>query len=453
MPLASLIRSEPFKAALRVACVFLVLYGAASWALVRSVETTLREDLATLTRIESELLTSIYQKQGRAGLTAAIAALSGQGQLTDRAYGLFDGRNLSLTGPLSVRPDFIGIDTREVSVLSGGRIAGRYVLWVDKLDALTLVVGRNSGMVEKAKARLTLGLGAFGGVLALVTIGLGLWAAYRSQRRLDEMETTLRRISRGDLAARLRVGARQDQFDRVASRMNENLARLERLVASVKSTASAIAHDLKTPLSHAQIAMQQAADAVEKGEDALDRIDDALAETDKLNSIFETVLRLSRIQATKDRSQFAPVALQEIAEKAVEFLHPAAEEQDQVLTITGGDATIIADHAMIQQAAVNLVQNACVHAGPGAQIEIGIGADSAGAFFRVRDDGPGIPPQALDTVRAPFARAAADRSAPGHGLGLALVEAIAELHDANLLLVNTTPGFEATLVFPNFKNS
>lgn len=122
---ANLIRSEPFKAALRVLSVFLVLYALASWALVRSVESTLNADLATLTRIESELLTNIYRAQGKEGLIAAISALEEDSAQPDRAYGLFDGRNLSLTGPLSVRPDFVGVGTREMSVLSRGRIAGQ----------------------------------------------------------------------------------------------------------------------------------------------------------------------------------------------------------------------------------------------------------------------------------------------------------------------------------------
>ena len=260
--LGSLIRSEPFKATARVFVVFVVLYVGASFALVRSVEATWRNDLATLNRIESELLTQIYRDKGRAGLIAAISALGGDGHLPDRAYGLFDRGNLSLAGPLSVRPDFVGIDVREVDVLSGGRIAGQYVLWVDQVDKLTLVVGRNGDMITRAKARLKAGLWLFGGLLGVSTITLGLWAGHRSQRRLDAMETALRAVSRGQLDARLPVGSKNDQFDRVSARMNDNLARLQRLIQSVKATASAIAHDLKTPLSHAQIAMHEAADAM-----------------------------------------------------------------------------------------------------------------------------------------------------------------------------------------------
>ena len=449
MRLGNLIRSEPFRATIRVLAAFLVLYSIAAFALVRSVETTLRDDLAALTKIESELLSNIYREQGQDGLVAAINALSRDGQLPDRTYGLFSGGNLRLSGPLSVRPDFIGVDTKELSVLSGGRVAGRYVLWVDKLDALTLVTGRNGTSVERAVTSLSMGLTAFGALLAVITIPLGLYAGHRSQRRLDAMERALRSVSQGNLDTRLPIGRKNDQFDRVSLRMNENLNRLERLVTSVKSTASAIAHDLKTPLSHAQIAMHDAADAVRKGDDALEKIAEALDETDKLNAIFETVLRLSRIKASRDRSHFAPTSLREIAVAAVEFLSPLAEENTQALTIKPGEGVVQADCGMILQAVINLVQNACVHAGPEAQITITIEDNS----IRVTDTGAGIDHEALKTVTEPFARAASDRSTPGHGLGLALVQAIAEVHDATLSLVNTSTGFEASLTFPKFKNS
>ena len=453
MRLANLTRSEPFKAALRVLGVFLVLYVGAAWALVRSVEATLTADLETLSSIESELLTNIYRSQGQDGLIAALAALEADGAHPERAYGLFDARNLSLTGPLSVRPDFVGFDTREVSVLSRGRIAGQYVLWVDQVDQLTLVIGRNHDMIEEATARVTRGLIAFGALLTLSTIVLGLWAGYRSQRRLDEMEVALHQVSRGQLAVRLPIGPRNDQFDRVAERMNDNLARLERLVASVKSTASSIAHDLKTPLSHTQIALNEAADALERGEDGQAALAKALLEADKLNQIFDTVLRLSRLQSVTDRSHFAPLDLRDVAQTAVDFLHPTAEERGQTLRLDAGSARIEGDEMMLQQAVINLVQNACVHSGDGAEISLSLQETEQSVQLTVRDTGPGLPPEALEQVLEPFARAEAARSTPGHGLGLPLVRAIAELHKAQLTLANATPGLRATLTFPKFKKS
>ncbi len=452
MLLGSLIRSEPFKATLRVLSVFLVLFALASWALVKSVEATLHDDLQALIQVETELLNQIYRDEGKSGLLDAINEMGFHGRAPDRVYGLFDEQNLNLTGPISARPDFIGFDTRELSILSRGQIAGRFFLRVDRFDALTVVVGRNGDMIAHARQRLIYGLVLFGALLAVSTLLLGLRAAGRSQQRLDEIEAALRNVSAGQLDARLPVGTKNDQFDRVAKRMNTNLERLERLVSSVKTTASAIAHDLKTPLSHAQIAIHQAADAVAGNDVARDKVGDALAETDKLNTLFDTILRLSRIQTSKDCSMFRLASLKDITNKAITFFEPVAEENGQTLTLIGADAQIDADPDLIQQAVINLVQNACVHAGPKAKIEAIIASEKGAVSLTIRDTGPGIPEDSIEAVLDPFVRGAPDRGTPGHGLGLAMVRAIAELHDAKMTLENSSTGFEVSLKFPILKN-
>lgn len=450
--LSNLIRSEPFKAILRTLCVFLVLFSIASWTLVKSVEATLREDLQMLIQIETELLNQIYRDEGKAGLLTAINQMGSQGRAPERAYGLFDERSLNLTGPISVLPDFIGIDTRELGVLSSGRIAGRYVLRVDQIDTFTVVIGRDRSIISNATRGLIRGLVIFGALLAVSTLFLGLRAARRSQQRLDEMEAALRAVSAGQMDARLPIGTQDDQFDRVAKRMNTNLAQLERLMSSVRTTASAIAHDLKTPLSHAQIAMHQAADAVASNDLASKKIGDALAETDKLNSLFETILRLSRIQSSRDRSKFAVTSLRELADKAITFLQPLAEENGQTLSLSGAEARIKADPDMIQQAMINLLQNACVHSGSGADIRAVIQSNEFTVSLMISDNGPGISEDRMEAVLEPFVRGETDRNTPGHGLGLAMVLAIAELHDAKMTLNNTSTGFEVSLIFPILKN-
>lgn len=449
MRLTSLIRSEPFQAATRVLAVFLVLYSIACWALLKSVETTLIEDLRSRVQGETALLSQIYRDEGRRGLIEAINRL--ERAASDRAYGLFDERRLSLTGPISTQPDFLGFDTRDLGVLSRGRIAGRYAIWVDRIDALTLVVGRDDAVVGEARTRLIKGMALFGTLLAFSTLFLGLWAARRSQQRLDRMEHVLSDVAKGQMSARLPVGPNNDQIDRVSKRINANLAQLQRLVVNVKSSASAIAHDLKTPLSHAQIAMQEAADAVASDHRAREKVGAALAATDELGRLFETILRLSRIQTTANRSHFKETSLKQIAEKAIAFLEPLAEENDQSLTLSDKDTIIEADADMLQQAMINLVQNACTHAGAKAKIEIEVKSEAHSAVLTVKDNGPGIPDDIMKDVRTPFTRGREDRGSSGHGLGLAIVAAVAELHEAELLLENTSAGFEASLVFPSSK--
>nr|WP_254868483.1 HAMP domain-containing sensor histidine kinase [Phaeobacter sp. HF9A] len=216
----------------------------------------------------------------------------------------------------------------------------------------------------------------------------------------------------------------------------------------MKATASAIAHDLKTPLSHVQYALHAAADASAAGQDPLAHIETALQETEELNGIFEAVLRISRIRATRDHSGFEMVDLDVIAEKTIEFMTPLAEQHDQSLTLeTTHPAAIFADKGMVQQALVNLVKNAVTYAGEAAQITIVL----SDRKIAVQDNGPGVPDQDPKQLLEPFTRADSARSTEGSGLGLALVNAVAERHNALVSIKNLDPGFSVTLIFNDTK--
>lgn len=451
MRLASLVRGEPFQAALRMVVVFTVLYVAAAYVLLTSVDNTLRADLAQLAEVEAELLREIYARQGQAGLERAIARMEQGGQVAARAYGLFNAENLKLAGDIPARPEFVGIGRRPVEVVRAGAINGRYVVFVERVDALTLVVGRDDTLVRHAVQRLSTGAAGFGAVLIFSLLLLGLWASRTAQMRLDRMDVGLQAFAQGQIKTRLPVSGRNDQIDRVSERMNANLGRLERLMGSMKATASSIAHDLKTPLSHAQIAMHDAARVHAEGRDPTAEIEKALEETDRLNTLFETVLRLSRIQSSELSRE--TVDLSQVVEKVAEFLAPLAEEYGKSISVNATPQKLSGDRGMIEQALVNLVQNACVHSRDGDKIEIVVGTHDEAPSVEVRDQGPGIAPEALENVRAPFHREEVARSSPGHGLGLSLVQAVADAHDAELCLENAKSGFVARLRFPNFKNS
>ena len=105
---------------------------------------------------------------------------------------------------------------------------------------------------------------------------------------------------------------------------------------------------------------------------------------------------------------------------------------------------------MIQQALVNLIGNACLHAGEGAEISVETRMRAEGPVLVVCDNGPGIPDTEHDAVQEPFARLDRSRSTPGSGLGLALVRAIAEHHGAMLVLRDNQPGLCAEIRFSSF---
>ncbi|WP_371168873.1 HAMP domain-containing sensor histidine kinase [Aliiroseovarius sp. 2305UL8-7] len=452
MRLGNLTTGQPFKVALRALLVFLLIYTVASVLLVRAVKDTLSVELKTQTEAEILLLSEIFEAEGKAGLIATLNEMERAIKPPERVAGLIDQSGFSLTGPISVLPDFVGVTERQITAMTGGAISGSYFLNVRKLDRMSLIVGRNGAPVDRATQRLIIGLAVVGLTIGAIILGLGLWASRTSLARLDAMDAALRRVAEGETDARLPILSRNDQFDRVSVRMNHKLDRLSRLMGGMKATASAIAHDLKTPLSHTQIALNEAADAVESGGDPLPKIEAALGEVENLNSVFDSMLRITRIQANPDKSRFTSVDLRKLAEDVVEFMRPFADEQQQGIVLQAADVQVPGDAPMIKQALVNLVKNASVHAGTGARITVGLEGQGDHICLSVEDNGPGIPEGDREKVLEPFTRLDRARTTPGSGLGLALVQAVCEHHNADLSLSDAQPGLRVAMFFPKFKN-
>nr|WP_254453124.1 HAMP domain-containing sensor histidine kinase [Ruegeria atlantica] len=220
----------------------------------------------------------------------------------------------------------------------------------------------------------------------------------------------------------------------------------------MKSNASAIAHDLKTPLSRLQIALHEIMEKTAMGQDPGSTIDAALSEAESLNTIFDTMLRISMIEADLSKDCMRRVDLQSLVEQVADFMRPVAEERNQSLVADATPVTVMADASMLQQSLVNLVTNASAHAGVGAKITIRATSDADGPTLSVRDTGPGIPAGDIDRVLQPFIRLDAARTTPGSGLGLALVKAVADRHNVILSLEDAKPGLRVCMRFPNFKN-
>ncbi|MEQ1491498.1 MAG: ATP-binding protein, partial [Terricaulis sp.] len=115
---------------------------------------------------------------------------------------------------------------------------------------------------------------------------------------------------------------------------------------------------------------------------------------------------------------------------------------------SSGPAHIEGDADLITQALSNLIENALRYAGAGAEVSVRLRSEVTTARLEVEDNGIGM--RAEDRARAveAFVRLDPSRSAPGVGLGLSIVAAIARLHRAEFLLEDGSPGLRAALVWP-----
>ena len=112
------------------------------------------------------------------------------------------------------------------------------------------------------------------------------------------------------------------------------------------------------------------------------------------------------------------------------------------------EVNVIGDRDMLQQAIANLLDNAIKFAPEHSTVRLAARVDNEAIEVHVADNGPGIPQQDRTRATERFYRAEAARNTPGTGLGLALVAAIAQLHQGRLRLDDNHPGLRAVIVLP-----
>ncbi|MCV0427742.1 MAG: HAMP domain-containing histidine kinase, partial [Roseibium sp.] len=334
-----------FKSSLQVACAFIVMIVVAGALLVLAVTNTLESELRAQSEEEIVLLEQIYRAQGQAGLVTAVNNLTQHALPVGHATGVFDSGGLRLAGSLTSMPPNIGWQKTEISYAHAAQTPQGFYLKRVSLDDLTLVVGRSSHIIDAAREWLVFWLIFLGSAITLCTLLLGYFASRKSLRKLRAMEIVMQDISRGEIDARLEVSEDNDQIDRISGEVNWHLDRLARLMEGMQSTASSIAHDIKTPLSNAQISLNQALDKIESHRSPREDIEAAQDEVQRLNSIIETVLRISRIEASAGTASYQDFELPELIRDIVDFMEPLAEMADQNIRVPSSSEEKLLMHA------------------------------------------------------------------------------------------------------------
>ena len=309
---------------------------------------------------------------------------------------------------------------------------------------LKLLIGRDVGESKRFRdiVRRTLAIAG----LSILGIGLAAWllVGRRALKRIDSVARSSRRIMAGDLSQRIPLSGAGDEFDRLSENLNALLGRIERLDAGLKQVSDNIAHDLRTPLARIRT---RAEEALVSGEEraALSTI---IQDSDRLIETFNALLMISRTEAGGQTAAFETLDLPAIAADVYELYEPVAEEQGVRLAIEAdGDVAVRGNRQLLGQALANLIENALTHS-QGSELSVRVSREDGRAVLAVADNGMGIPKEERARVLERFYRRDAARTDAGSGLGLALVKAIANLHDAELDLTDNGPGLVVTLRFP-----
>jgi signal transduction histidine kinase len=311
-----------------------------------------------------------------------------------------------------------------------------------------LFVGRDTIVLTDTRARI---VNAFLWILlsALLVASVGgTLLSRRLMQRVDLIARTCEGIVEGRFDARIPLQGRGHEWDRLAGAINEMLSRISALLANLQQVSSDVAHDLRTPLTRMRNRLEEARTRSETTGQYSEAVARAIEDTDELLAMFTALLRISQVEAGTRASGFTQVNLSELLHKAYELYRPVAEDNQQRMNahITA-DLQVQGDAELLLQLFSNLIENAICHTPSGSVINVTLSGDRQQITAAISDDGPGIPAGEIDKVTRRFYRLSRSRSEPGHGLGLALVAATAQLHGAAMRLIDAKPGLRVELTF------
>jgi signal transduction histidine kinase len=312
-----------------------------------------------------------------------------------------------------------------------------------------LLSGRIAG--EALTIRETLERSLF---IALVLAGLlgllcGVILAHYVGQRIGDIARVANRISARDLSQRVPVSRAGDAFDRLGGQINAMLDRISTLMEELRLLTDSLAHDLRSPVSRLRSAAQAAAEANDPQEQE-EMLGSVIRQADSLMRILTAVLEISRSEALTGRKQFAWFDVGELAAELAEMYDPLVEERGAALEFDRPERPVplFGHRQLLAQAMSNLVENAIRYGSKGGEISVRVKPGERQIRIEVGDRGPGIPAERLPEARRRFGRLDSSRSDEGAGLGLALAEAIAHLHEGQLMLEDNQPGLLTALQLP-----
>ena len=333
----------------------------------------------------------------------------------------------------------------------GGATAGHTLLGQGEMivPGVYAFVGRDLDSARRAENEL---LEAFGLVLiaSLVLAGAGGLLLSRSfVKRVDAITATCRSIIAGRLDERIPTKGTRNELDLLAASINAMLDRIAALMESLKQVSNDIAHDLRTPLAHLRYRLERAREDAHSTGDYQQAIDAALSDCDQLLAMFAALLRIAQIEAGARQAGMQSVDLGEVLEQIVGLYEPVMDDTGHPFEVQlAHDLRLSGDPQLLIRLFGNLLDNAIRHTPAGGRISLTVEQSGSGATVSVADEGPGIPADDRDKVFRRFYRREQSRTTPGSGLGLSLVQAIAELHGAEVSLADNSPGLRAVVQFP-----
>lgn len=278
------------------------------------------------------------------------------------------------------------------------------------------------------------------------------WLARRLSDPLARLRTAARRFATGDLAARAEPAtfpANPPEYRELALDFDDMAGRIEALVTSQQQLLRDVSHELRTPLTRLNLAVNNARRSLAPDAAAsLDRIDQ---ESERLNSLIERILRLSRLESMRAAPSHDMIECSDFLESIVTDADFEAGARGRKVSLPQADlCRLRGDRELLREAIENVVRNAIRYTPEGGVVKIrGVRVDVVEYRIVVQDQGPGVPVEHLEAIFEPFYRAPQRGDGKGFGIGLAITKRAVGLHQGWITAQNRAGGgFELAVHLP-----
>jgi heavy metal sensor kinase len=253
------------------------------------------------------------------------------------------------------------------------------------------------------------------------------------------MTQAARRITAFRLSERLEESGTGDELDQLARTLNETLERLDESFNQMRQFSADASHELQTPLTVLKGEIEVALHSPRTRDEYRNTLQSALEEIDRLANLVEGLLLLARADSGVLKIDQKSVDLTEVVQVVgAELADMAAARSIQLRCEAEEPVNLVGDPTLLRQLVQNLVHNALKYTPLGGSVIVKAHRESNMATLTVTDTGEGIPPQDQERVFQRFYRSAGARSerGGGSGLGLSIVNSIADAHKGEIRIVS-----------------
>lgn len=270
------------------------------------------------------------------------------------------------------------------------------------------------------------------------------WLLARTlSKPISNMKNVAKRFGNGDLSVRIKdIDRHDDELGDLARAFNIMADKIQHNVESHQRLLGDVSHELRSPMTRLQVAIALAEKSKQQPEVLTKHLSRCEIEVERLDSMIEDVLSLSRLENSLQHTEFSQLHVSEIIQPLIEDNSYLAESRNILINSTIEPCIIQGDLPLLSSAINNVLLNAVKYSPDNSEVKISVKVSNHNVNICISDQGSGVPSHTLESLFKPFYRTsdARERKTGGTGLGLAIAKQAINIHNGNIKAENSPTG-------------